>query len=697
MIGTIVVSATALLLSQQPPQPANNATESDVAALDLNALLDTPIAAVSRKEERSSQAPASVFVLTGDDILRQGFRSVDEALRSIPGLWVNDDSLYPYVGVRGLQLLGDQGTRVLVLVDGHPFNNSVGIGESNVGRDLPVDVANIDRIEVVKGPVGSVYGPSAFFGVINIKTKGADRNGGDAFLAGDFLGSLGGEAGVHYGKTVGDFSFTLGLNIQRSRGYNYKFPELEGKDRDVPPDGDVSGTDYRFVQALYATLSYKDFTLSLAHSDRTKGLPTAPYSTIVGDKTNAFYNGTNYVQLAWKKQLIEQVELYGRLSYDAFQYEDWLAYPPPPDDLGEFRDTGTDKWLGAEARATITPFSGHRDTIGAEFQSHRTDTFSRYQDVPSAVEDPVNGFGVGHIPVNFTSINVYAMVEQKLFDVLTLQGGLTYYRHSIFGNRVTPKISAVFTPTPEDTVKALYTEGFRPPTIFEAFFEDGLDFVPNDKLTAETAKSFELGYERRVFPWLSLSGSVFQNEYDNLIVSVTVPAPGLDHDPDPNEPTDFRAQFQNLGHISLWGGELGVNANYEKYLRVYGGVSIQGANFTGEGNSSANFSPVTGNFAISTRALHPSLSLALNGQFKDRRLVDPSSLSAGDPSSVDPYFLLNASARFEPTQLKGFGVQLSLYNLADTKGRDPIPSDHAPLVTLPVGPRELRLKVDYTF
>src|SRR5262249_48967554 len=158
-------------------------------------------------------------------------------------------------------------------------------------------------------------------------------------------------------------------------------------------------------------------------------------------------------------QILEPLELYARLSYDSFHYEDWLAYAPPPDDLGQFRDTGTDRWLGAEARATLIPFSGHRDTVGVEFQSHATESFSRYLDVPSSVEDPVNGFGVGPIPVSFSSVNVYAMVEQRLFDALTVQGGLTYYRHSIFGSRVTPKLAAVLTPTPEDTFKALYTEG----------------------------------------------------------------------------------------------------------------------------------------------------------------------------------------------------------------------------------------------
>src|SRR5688572_22707088 len=113
---------------------AFGAPEEPVAieALDLESLLDTPIAAVSRKEERTSLAPASVFVVTGEDARAQGFRTVADVLRSMPGFFISDDSLYPVAGIRGINLLGDLTTRVLVMVDGHPLNSSLAIGQSNI-------------------------------------------------------------------------------------------------------------------------------------------------------------------------------------------------------------------------------------------------------------------------------------------------------------------------------------------------------------------------------------------------------------------------------------------------------------------------------------------------------------------------------------------------------------------------------------
>ena len=115
----------------------------DLASIDLEDLLDLRVEAVTRHGERSSEAPAWVFVLTGEDLRRQGVRTLHDALRTVPGLFAYADGLYPMIGVRGVGMLSDYTTRLLVLVDGHRMNNSVGIGESYLGPDLPVPLSAI--------------------------------------------------------------------------------------------------------------------------------------------------------------------------------------------------------------------------------------------------------------------------------------------------------------------------------------------------------------------------------------------------------------------------------------------------------------------------------------------------------------------------------------------------------------------------
>src|SRR5919206_2139651 len=173
-LAALAAAAVALVARPAGAQEALGAGERvDIASVDLASILDLSVEAVELHEELASDAPASVFVLTGDDVRRQGFRTLDEALRSVPGLFGYADGLYPLMGVRGLGLLGDYTTRLLVLVDGHPLNNSLGIGESYLGRDLPVPLSAVRRLEGIKGPVGGVYGPTAFFGVVNLVTTGS--------------------------------------------------------------------------------------------------------------------------------------------------------------------------------------------------------------------------------------------------------------------------------------------------------------------------------------------------------------------------------------------------------------------------------------------------------------------------------------------------------------------------------------------
>lgn len=688
------------------PLAAPVTPDEDIAALDLEALLDTPIAAASasRREEKSSRAPASVFVVTSEDIRRFGYRSLDEVLRSVPGLFVADDSFYPTPAVRGMHQIGDLTTRVLVLVDGHPLNNSVGIGQSYIGRDIPVDVLALERVEVIKGPVGSVYGPVAYFGVINLVTRKLDT--AEFFAAGDYLQDTlrGGELSARGGTTLGEAELNLYANFYRNQGRDFSFEEFaRSGDRELPEgDGVLRGTGYENAESVYATLRWGDFSARGGWSRRLKGLPTAPYSTIIGDTRNRFSNRTGYAELAFSRQLVEPLQLQARLSYDDFRYGDDLAYPEPPDDAGLFFDLGTDRWTTAEARATLTPFKGHRDTIGAELQMHRTVQLSRYFNLPTAIEDPDEGFGVGPIPLDFRTLNAYANVEQTFFDQLTLQAGVTFFDHSLFGNRFTPKAAAVWQPTGDDTLKLIYAEGFRPPVMFEAYFEDGLDFIPNPALRPETTVSREVIYERRIAGVASVSASFYRNSYHQLISSETVVDPSLGEDADLEDPSSFRQQFINTGTIDALGGELGFTLRMGDTLQAFGGLAVQRALIfrrggKAEGEIPVGFSPVSGNFAVSTRALYQPLTLSLSGGFVGARVKDLANLLPGLPVRTDPAFRLNVVARLAVPTVDGLSVVLGAYNLTDARLTTPIPGDHAPISEFAEPGRSLRLGLSYRF
>ncbi len=673
--------------------------ELDIADLDLSSLLDTPIASVSRYQEKRSRAPASVFVLTREDIRRQGFRTVEEVLASMPGVFVSNDSLYPTIGIRGMNPLGDLTTRILVLVDGHPLNNGVGIGQSYTERDLPVTVEALERVEIIKGPIGTVYGPTAHFGVINLVTLPLDASGGVAAASGEFSQAAvrTGTLAASYVGEVKGIRFGLHGGGIRSRGREYAFPELEtvDLDREVPPGGVVAGDDRLDGQNLYARLEKGGFGVTAGWWERSKGLPTAPYGVNIGDPRNLFYNRTLFAQLTWGAQLVDGARLDARVSVDDFRYQDALHYADE-DTLGVFRDVAADRWYSAELRATFTPHPSHRDTVGAELQTHATRQHSFYDNLPSALEDPVNGFGVGPIDVGYRVLSAYLLVEQELGQHVVLQGGLNAYSHELFGGRLTPKASIVIDPTEEDTFKLIYAEGFRPPSAYEAFFEDGLDFIGNPQLRSEGARSLELSYEHRATGFATLTASVFQNDYQDLIVFAAVPAPDLGRAADPAEPTDFRQQAANQGSIRMRGADIGVNLRAPGVVDAYGGIGVQEAEYSGS-SSRANFPQVVGALSLSTRAFHESLALSLNGHYVGERLKDPAGLYEGDPPAAPGYLLIGASARLDIRWVKGLTAQLTVYNLLNAAVVDPLVGDHAPLTQINRGARDVRLSAEYSF
>src|SRR6266545_1824932 len=117
----------ALALSIGAAHAADSATPygPDLTQLSLENLLDTPVYTASRFNQKSSNAPSSVTVVTAADIKTYGYRTLADVLRSVRGMYVTYDRIYNYIGVRGFSPPGDYNTRLLVMVDGYRVNDPV--------------------------------------------------------------------------------------------------------------------------------------------------------------------------------------------------------------------------------------------------------------------------------------------------------------------------------------------------------------------------------------------------------------------------------------------------------------------------------------------------------------------------------------------------------------------------------------------
>ena len=189
-------SVTALLCAVSTN---TSAKAIQLADLSLEELSNLQITSVSKRPERLSDAPASVFVINSEDIRRSGAASLPEVLRLAPNLHVGQRSASQYsIGARGLN--NTAGNKMLVLIDGRTVYTPLFSGVFWDAQDVMLE--DVERIEIISGPGGTLWGVNAVNGVINIITRAAQDTQGSLLVAA--MGNTESSAGMRHGGTLGE-------------------------------------------------------------------------------------------------------------------------------------------------------------------------------------------------------------------------------------------------------------------------------------------------------------------------------------------------------------------------------------------------------------------------------------------------------------------------------------------------------------
>jgi iron complex outermembrane recepter protein len=192
----------------------------DLEALSLEELMNVPIRSASKKDETLFDAPLSSYTITRADIDRAGSTSIMEALRLAPGVIVREQANGVYdIHIRGLDNIlrtsetnTKTNTGTLVMIDNRPvFNHNLG---GTFWETLPIDLNDVDRIEIVRGPSAPLFGPNAVTGVINIITRRVAQ--GETFVNASVQGGTSATKIANFiaGKSFGKFSAGLSGNFQ---------------------------------------------------------------------------------------------------------------------------------------------------------------------------------------------------------------------------------------------------------------------------------------------------------------------------------------------------------------------------------------------------------------------------------------------------------------------------------------------------
>ncbi|MDP3282417.1 MAG: TonB-dependent receptor plug domain-containing protein, partial [Nitrosomonas sp.] len=224
--------------------------------MSLEELMNISIVGASKYEQKQQQVAAAVSVITRADIRTYGWRTLNQALASLPGIHTTYDYQYEYLGTRGFGLPGDFNSRVLITINGNRINDAT-YDQGPTGRDFPLDIDLIERIEFFPGPGSAVYGQNAMMGVVNIVTRtGASVNGAELSTSYQTAETMPQERATFGKKFNNGTDALLSVSGLQSRGTDRSFDYGESGISGVARRLEGENVKQLFAQATHGPLAF---------------------------------------------------------------------------------------------------------------------------------------------------------------------------------------------------------------------------------------------------------------------------------------------------------------------------------------------------------------------------------------------------------------------------------------------------------
>lgn len=620
--------------------------------------LDPVVVTATKTEKKASEVPASVSVITAEDIKKLGATSVDQALIMTPGVYIprlsGMASTISQTAMRGLNAANS----TLVMVDGQPLNDTY--NGSVVWSSIPID--NVERIEVVRGSASTLYGSSAMGGVINIITKTPKTSSGSM--------------SVRYGSHNSwdnNFNYNVRVNDKLNMEVLYEHKSTDGYITDqVIKNGALIGDmgarqwDEENVGVKMKYQLDHDRTLRIAflrnHYEYTYGTPhsyiganvfanASTYFSTPGGKTSQLYS-LNYADTrkGWDATVgFNDVTDQYNTKIGSKQYVD-----NPCDRL--FFDVRKNTALSAKDVLT-TGFHYDKERMRAKI-------YNLSNGFDSSSTTSLKSFAEG----NAESFAVYARNEHALDKKWSLGTGVRFDQWAVEGKsqlntyaertftQMSPSASLQYQADSRTTTYLSWGKAFEAPSLYRTFSESTSGTKTNygnPDLTPQTSESLELGVKRKVSDKANLALSVYHTDYTNLLTKKTL--------------TGGNTMYVNAGKAEVNGLEVEYKAQPTEQFSYF-------ANYTRQ-NPVIKESTVTTSvnkyvtaiprevFRIGTTYHKAKMTGTLTGEYVSKRYSndDNSDVGNGVYGSYDPYFLVNLNLQYEIN--KDTSVSLGVENL----------------------------------
>lgn len=587
--------------------------------IDAQLVISEEVSAASRTTESVADAPASVSIISQQELRAMGYPTIAEAVRGIRGLYLSDDRSYMTVGFRGFSRPGDYGNRVLVLLDGQPMNDNY-IWSSYVGTDARVDIDDIERIEVVRGPGSVLYGSSAFFGVINLVTRSRTQPTHVEAQLSTFeygLGRARATGVVRLSPEAGFWASVSGLQggFQREIYYpEYDFnpndPNAELDAQGKTANGITRGNDGQYAGSVTGRAWWKDLTLQWFFHSRKKFLPTGEYTSTFGDPRMRFADTRGMVEARYEPRITSSLQSLSRAHFNLYNFDGFNPYPPEQE--GASQDSYRGRWGGLEQRFVYTPSSALRLTVGGEVIEHFT---ARQIGLNNAGAYVLDDSGKAGRNDPFTVGAAYANADVVVNPRLKLVGGARFDYYSNLPKfeawpAINPRLAAIIKPYDGGILKIMGAKAFRSPSVYELHYTSTFQLAPT-KLSPEQIYSGEAEFTHRFSQTVLGTVATYFNYVKDLVVL-------RDVGPDV-------VQYQNSpANVVVVGAETEMRREWRQGWMLGAMYSYQKASYQGGGalrdvaNSIEHIASVRGAMPIIGRNLMGMTRLTIEGPRPDR-------------------------------------------------------------------------------
>lgn len=480
---------------------------------------DTIVVTASGFAQEMRDAPASITVITKEQLQNKPAANLIDMVKDVEGVSVIGGSLKPDISIRGLS-----GDYTLIMVDGRRQNSREsrpnGSGGYEAGFIPPVEA--IERIEVIRGPMSSLYGSDAMGGVINIITKA---------VADEWHGSMGMGGIIQESKDYGNSANTdfyvsgplikdkLGLQVYGGLNYRREDKLLEG----TPRKDDKNIT----AKLAFTPVEGQKFLAEVGRSTQehtsTPGKSIDETTTRGGivqkNNKSEVHNNRNHWALTWKGDWDE-------INSEVSVYQE-----------NTIRKTNTGKWnkvsedwvMAYEARQPEVTNTVVDGKVTAFLPSNVLTVGGQYQYAKLKDDSVIKNKQTVTEKMTAEQKALFVEDEFSVTDDLTLTGGLRMDDHEFYGKHWNPRAYAVYKLTDEITIKGGVAKAFRAPTLRELSPNFGTStqggaaiMYGNRDLKPETSVTEELGIAYDHESGFSASATLFNTEFKNKLTSYQV-------------------------------------------------------------------------------------------------------------------------------------------------------------------------------